>query len=51
MKVLLELRRWSNAYLCEVEVSNVIQVRFLWARRARERQLGLNGAKYAELRS
>jgi hypothetical protein len=50
-KFLVELRRWSNGYLCEVEVSNVIQVSFLWARRARERQLGLNGAKYAELRS
>ena len=50
-KFLVELLRWSNGYLCEVEVSNVIQVSFLWARRARERQLGLNGAKYAELRS
>jgi hypothetical protein len=50
-KFLLELLRWSNGYLCEVEVSNVIQVSFLWARRARERQLGLNGAKCAELRS
>ena len=50
-KFLAELLRWSNGYLCEVELSNVIQVSFLWARRARERQLGLNGAKYAELRS
>jgi len=47
----VEPLRWSNGYLCEVEVSNVIQVSFLWARRARERLLGLNGAKYAELRS
>jgi hypothetical protein len=50
-KFLVEPLRWSNGYLCEVEVSNVIQVSFLWARRARERLLGLNGAKYAELRS
>ena len=35
----------------ELEVSNVIQVSFLWPRCAPERQLGLNGAKYAELRS
>jgi len=51
MEVLVELRRCSNGYLCEVEVSNVIQVSFLWTRCAPERQLGLDGAKYAELRS
>ena len=36
----MEPLRWSNGYLCEVEVSNVIQVSFLWARRALERLLG-----------
>ena len=50
-KFLVELRRWPNGYLCEMEVSNVIQVIFLWPRCAPERQLGLNGAKYAELGS
>jgi hypothetical protein len=45
----LELRRGSNGYLRETEVSNVIQVSFFWSRRARERQLDLNGAKYAQL--
>jgi hypothetical protein len=47
MEVLVELRRGSNGYLRETEVSNVIQVSFFWSRRARERQLDLNGAKYA----
>src|SRR4029078_951033 len=51
MEVLVELRRCSNGYLCEVEVSNVIQVSFLWTRCAPERQLGLDGAKYPTLRS
>lgn len=50
-RFLVELRRCSNGCLCEVEVSNVIQVNFLWTRCAPERQLGLHGAKYAKLRS
>ena len=48
-KFLMELRRGSNGYLRETEVSNVIQVSFFWSRRACERQLDLNGAKYAQL--
>ena len=46
----MELRRWPNGYLCEMEFSNVIQVIFLWPRCAPERQLGNQWRKVCRIR-